>query len=124
MTDLDRGLCQYPAALRVGARRRADRFAGQRRPQEPSGLRGRWVEGLGGLGLRAAGRALDRPARQAERAAPARSGACSTPRRRASTSYPGGHAEGFPDTFKQLYRQVYRGNRGRSAAGRAGLSDL
>ena len=23
------------------------------------------------------------------------------------TSYPGGHAEGFPDTFKQLYRAVY-----------------
>jgi predicted dehydrogenase len=22
-------------------------------------------------------------------------------------SYPGGHAEGFPDTFKQLYRAVY-----------------
>ncbi|MGE3796462.1 MAG: Gfo/Idh/MocA family protein [Thermomicrobiales bacterium] len=26
---------------------------------------------------------------------------------RAITSYPGGHAEGFPDTFKQLYRKVY-----------------
>lgn len=25
----------------------------------------------------------------------------------AYTSYPGGHAEGFPDTFKQLYRAVY-----------------
>ena len=24
------------------------------------------------------------------------------------TSYPGGHAEGFPDTFKQLYSAVYR----------------
>jgi predicted dehydrogenase len=27
---------------------------------------------------------------------------------RATTDYPGGHAEGFPDTFKQLYRAVYR----------------
>ncbi|MBA3469482.1 MAG: Gfo/Idh/MocA family oxidoreductase [Herpetosiphonaceae bacterium] len=27
---------------------------------------------------------------------------------RAVTSYPGGHAEGFPDTFKQLYQAVYR----------------
>jgi predicted dehydrogenase len=27
---------------------------------------------------------------------------------RAATDYPGGHAEGFPDTFKQLYRAVYR----------------
>jgi predicted dehydrogenase len=27
---------------------------------------------------------------------------------RATTSYPGGHAEGFPDTFKALYRAVYR----------------
>ena len=26
----------------------------------------------------------------------------------ASTDYPGGHAEGFPDTFKHLYRAVYR----------------
>ena len=25
----------------------------------------------------------------------------------AFTDYPGGHAEGFPDTFKQLYRAVY-----------------
>jgi len=25
----------------------------------------------------------------------------------AATDYPGGHAEGFPDTFKQLYRAVY-----------------
>ena len=24
-----------------------------------------------------------------------------------TTDYPGGHAEGFPDTFKQLYRKVY-----------------
>jgi predicted dehydrogenase len=23
------------------------------------------------------------------------------------TNYPGGHGEGFPDTFKQLYRTVY-----------------
>jgi predicted dehydrogenase len=26
---------------------------------------------------------------------------------RAVASYPGGHAEGFPDTFKQLYKKVY-----------------
>lgn len=25
-----------------------------------------------------------------------------------SAGYPGGHAEGFPDTFKQLVRQVYQ----------------
>jgi predicted dehydrogenase len=30
------------------------------------------------------------------------------PEARATTSYPGGHAEGFPDTFKALYRAVYR----------------
>lgn len=29
------------------------------------------------------------------------------PEARAVTDYPGGHAEGFPDTFKQLYRKVY-----------------
>ncbi|MBX3071340.1 MAG: Gfo/Idh/MocA family oxidoreductase [Thermomicrobiales bacterium] len=29
------------------------------------------------------------------------------PDARAITSYPGGHAEGFPDTFKQLYKKVY-----------------
>lgn len=30
------------------------------------------------------------------------------PEARATTDYPGGHAEGFPDTFKQLYTAVYR----------------
>lgn len=30
-----------------------------------------------------------------------------TEQARAFTSYPGGHNEGFPDTFKQLYRAVY-----------------
>jgi len=36
---------------------------------------------------------------------------------RAAASYPGGHNEGFPDTFKQLYRAVYADIRaGRPAA--------
>ena len=30
-----------------------------------------------------------------------------SPEARAVTSYPGGHSEGFPDTFKQLYAKVY-----------------
>ena len=30
-----------------------------------------------------------------------------SPAARAVTSYPGGHNEGFPDTFKQLYAKVY-----------------
>lgn len=30
-----------------------------------------------------------------------------SPAARATTSYPGGHAEGFPDTFKQLFRAIY-----------------
>jgi predicted dehydrogenase len=30
------------------------------------------------------------------------------PEVRAFSSYPGGHTEGFPDTFKQLYRTVYQ----------------
>lgn len=30
------------------------------------------------------------------------------PAARGSSDYPGGHAEGFPDTFKQLYKAVYR----------------
>lgn len=29
------------------------------------------------------------------------------PSARSATDYPGGHAEGFPDTFKQLYKKVY-----------------
>lgn len=29
------------------------------------------------------------------------------PEARATASYPGGHSEGFPDTFKQLYKKVY-----------------
>lgn len=31
-----------------------------------------------------------------------------SPEARETASYPGGHAEGFPDTFKQLYNKVYR----------------
>lgn len=31
-----------------------------------------------------------------------------TPEARQYASYPGGHTEGFPDTFKQLYRAIYR----------------
>jgi predicted dehydrogenase len=30
-----------------------------------------------------------------------------SPEARAVSSYPGGHNEGFPDTFKQLYAKVY-----------------
>jgi predicted dehydrogenase len=30
-----------------------------------------------------------------------------TPRAREVASYPGGHNEGFPDTFKQLFRDFY-----------------
>ena len=30
-----------------------------------------------------------------------------SPDARETASYPGGHAEGFPDTFKQLYKKVY-----------------
>ena len=30
-----------------------------------------------------------------------------SPSARALSNYPGGHAEGFPDTFKQLYRTLY-----------------
>ena len=46
---------------------------------------------------------MDRPSRPAERALLA-TGA-DEPRR---GDYPPGHAEGFPDTFKHLYRAVYR----------------
>lgn len=38
----------------------------------------------------------------------------------AYTSYPGGHAEGFPDTFKQLYRAIYAD----IEAGRPGKNSL
>jgi predicted dehydrogenase len=31
-----------------------------------------------------------------------------SPEARSLASYPGGHNEGFPDTFKQLYRAIYR----------------
>ncbi len=30
-----------------------------------------------------------------------------TPEARLTVSHPGGHAEGFPDTFKQLYKKIY-----------------
>lgn len=35
----------------------------------------------------------------------------------AITSYPGGHVEGFPDTFKQNFRQIYAAIQAGSAAG-------
>ena len=31
-----------------------------------------------------------------------------SPEARTTASYPGGHNEGFPDTFKQLYNKVYK----------------
>jgi predicted dehydrogenase len=31
-----------------------------------------------------------------------------TPQAEECAGYPGGHNEGFPDTFKQLYQAVYR----------------
>ena len=41
------------------------------------------------------------------------------------THYPGGHAEGFPDTFKQLYLDVYRWIKtGRQAGVATGIPEL
>ena len=58
-----------------------------------------------------------------ERAAAARPGA-DRPRRGAAHALPGGHAEGFADTFRELYRgRLPRRRRGR-AAGRARLPDV
>ena len=39
-------------------------------------------------------------------------------------SYPGGHNEGFPDTFKQLYRAVYTDVLNGAAFGASALRDL
>ena len=69
-------------------------------------LRARRRRRLARLVVGAAGGALARPPRPAERALPPRPGQLD-PSAAAFTDYPGGHAEGFPDTFKQLYRAVY-----------------
>ena len=77
-----------------------------RRPEELPRLRARRRRRLARLVVGAAGGALARPPRPAERALPPRPGQLD-PSAAAFTDYPGGHAEGFPDTFKQLYRAVY-----------------
>ena len=46
--------------------------------------------------------------REAPNGALLRDPALLAPSARGTTDYPGGHAEGFPDTFKQLYKAVYR----------------
>ena len=43
--------------------------------------------------------------------------ACSAPRRAYYASYPGGHNEGYPDSFKQCFRAFYEHIAGRSQAG-------
>ena len=70
-------------------------------------LRARRRRGRAGMGHRSGRRS------SGSGTATGRTSSCSATRpssiraRAAFTDYPGGHAEGFPDTFKQLYRAVY-----------------
>ena len=61
-------------------------------------LGGRRLQQRARVGVRGARGAVDRPPR------PARTSCSLT---RGAASYPPGHAEGFPDTFSDLYRAVY-----------------
>ena len=47
-----------------------------------------------------------------------------SPEAQARTHLPAGHAEGFADTFRELYRAVYTRGRGGRPAGRARLPDV
>ena len=94
--DGDRGRGGNPAAVQRRRARRADRVAGVRGTQEPPGLGDRRLGERARVALGGARGALDRPPRPAERVASER-----------ARRLPAGHAEGFPDTFKHLYRAVY-----------------
>ena len=110
---------RHPAAPRAAARaRRADRVAGLRRPQEPAGLGDRRLRGALAWHSEAPEELWighrERPNEPAARLLLTQAG-----------DYPpGGHAEGFPDTFKRALPRGLRRGRGRRAAGRARLPDL
>ena len=59
------------------------------------------------LGQRAAQRAVGRPPRAAPTNCSLRDPALLHPAVRPFANYPGGHNEGFPDSFKQLFRAFY-----------------
>ena len=103
------GSCCASAAARAGSSRSARSSAGRknRLSFEVDGVHERAV-----VDLRVARGAVARPPRPPQRAAPARPA-----RAPAHVPAPAGHAEGFPDTFKALYRSGLRRRGGGRAAG-------
>ena len=105
--DDDRGPRPRARPLRRRRARRVQGLAGERRAQELPALRGRRLGGGARLERRAPRGAVARRSRRAERAScsgmPRR---CSRPRRR-KRFLPAGHAEGWVETFRELYRAVY-----------------
>ena len=113
--DHDRRPRRRPPAVRRGRAGAVSRLPGHRRPQEPPDDRDRGHRGLGlpGTASRPTSSGSGRARPQPGPASATRP--CSAVRRARSATIPGGHAEGFPDTFKQLYLDVY----GWIVAGRA-----
>ena len=105
--DPHRGLCQRAAALRERGARRADGLAGLRRAQEPAVLSRSTAPSRRWPGIRSGRTSCGSATAPRPTSCCSRTHRCSAPRRALSTSYPGGHNEGFPDTFKQLYAKVY-----------------
>ena len=69
-------------------------------------IRGRRLRGRAGLGFGVARAAVARPPRAANELL-LRDASLMHPGAAATTQLPGGHAEGFADTFRELYRAVY-----------------
>ena len=115
----DRRPRRGPPAVRRGRPGRVPRLAGHRRPQEPADDRDRGHRGARPPGTASrptgSGSARARGPNQVLARDPALLG----PAAAAMAHYPGGHVEGFPDTFKQLYIDVYGWIIEGRAAGRA-----
>ena len=69
-------------------------------------------------------RAVDRPSRAGRTRSCCATRPCCRPPRGRCTNYPGGHNEGFPDTFKQLFRAFYELHREGRTSRRPAVPDV
>ncbi len=103
----DRRPCRGPPAVRVGRPRRLPRLAGDRRPKEPPDDSRSPAPRARSPGTASRPTASGSAPRRTPSSLLPRDPALLGPSAAAMAHYPGGHVEGFPDTFKQLYVDVY-----------------
>ena len=106
-TDDERRCCEHHALVRGRSSRARRRVAGERRTQEQRVDRGRRFTVRPVLVLREPGPSVGGPSRTTKRDRPERPLA-GTSRGCRVTGYPGGHVEGYPDTFRALFKEVTR----------------